>query len=41
MRSPVAVLDQNVNSFGLITLPHEKHPSYRVRPSTTASGPMW
>ncbi|WP_413103849.1 fibronectin type III domain-containing protein [Streptomyces sp. Inha503] len=29
---PVAVLDPDINSFGLITLPNEKRASYRVRP---------
>jgi hypothetical protein len=28
---PVAVLDPDVNSYGLITLPGEKKASYRVR----------
>lgn len=28
---PVAVLDPDINSFGLITLPEEKRASYRVR----------
>ncbi|BBJ40070.1 hypothetical protein SSPO_027880 [Streptomyces antimycoticus] len=31
---PVAVLDPDINSFGLITLPNEKRASYRVRPVT-------
>ncbi|WP_413806477.1 fibronectin type III domain-containing protein [Streptomyces sp. OE57] len=31
---PVAVLDPDINSFGLITLPNEKRASYRVRPFT-------
>jgi hypothetical protein len=41
--SPVAVLDPQVNSFGLVTLPTEKRASYRVRafyygqPSNVAS----
>ncbi|MGW3565230.1 fibronectin type III domain-containing protein [Streptomyces sp. NPDC000941] len=28
---PVAVLDRDINSFGLITLPNEKRATYRVR----------
>lgn len=31
---PVAMLDPDINSFGLITLPNEKRASYRVRPFT-------
>ncbi|WP_078900292.1 fibronectin type III domain-containing protein [Streptomyces sp. SBT349] len=31
---PIALLDPDVNSYGLITLPEEKHASYRIRAFT-------
>ncbi|MGO4421514.1 fibronectin type III domain-containing protein, partial [Streptomyces sp. MCAF7] len=35
---PVAVLDRNINSFGLITLPNEKRATYRVRAFSYGKG---